>query len=142
MKSLIVFLTVCCLSCVANAQTISYQGQISKSDGTPLEGSHRIAVSLWTSETGGSPIWTDDFVTELTTGVFNLQLGSHSPLPQKEMDKPLWLSTSVNEEPQSSRIRLSAVPYAVSSSTLSTDYVSSISVNGKKLTGKGTALNI
>src|SRR5436190_6414081 len=142
MKTIIILLAMSCLSCVASAQTISYQGQIAKTDGMPLEGTHRISVSLWSSESGGTPVWTDEFVTNVRQGVFNLQLGSNSPLPLEEMDKPLWLSTSIDGETPAVRTELSAVPYALSSNTLSTDYVSSISVNGRKLTGIGSQLNI
>lgn len=138
-----------CLSTAAVAQTISYQGTIAKSDGAPAEGTHRIAVSLWTSENGDSPIWTDEFVTNVTHGVFDLKLGSSKPLPKAEMDKQLWITIGINGEQPTTWTRLSAVPFALSvadssitSRKIATDYVGSISINGQKLTGRGTTLNI
>src|SRR5438309_1155795 len=93
---------------VSHAQTISYQGTIAKSDGSPAEGTHRIGVSLWTASDTGSLIWTDEFVTQLTNGVFNLQLGSGKPLPKSpDMDKPLWVTVAINGQESNSYARLS-----------------------------------
>ncbi|MDP4233007.1 MAG: hypothetical protein Q8913_06565, partial [Bacteroidota bacterium] len=129
---------------------ISYQGTITNSDGSPGDGSFRIAVSLWTAEIGGSQIWSDEFVTQVTQGVFNLSLGTGKALPKaSDMDKSLRVSVGVNGGVPLHRTRLGAVPLAmnvadssITSAKLATDYVGSISINGQKVTGNGTSLNI
>ncbi|MDP4233825.1 MAG: hypothetical protein Q8913_10740 [Bacteroidota bacterium] len=156
MKRLCVLLLVSLFfSHTAHAQSsggpiISYQGTITNSDGSPGDGSFRIAVSLWTEESSDHPIWSDEFVTQVTHGVFNIGLGSGKPLPKpSDMNKPLWISVSINGEVSAAFTRLAAVPFAlnvadssITALKLATDYVGSISVNGQKVTGKGAAFNI
>ncbi|MDP4200620.1 MAG: hypothetical protein Q8922_09340 [Bacteroidota bacterium] len=156
MKRLCVLLLVSLFfSHTAHAQSsggpiISYQGTITNSDGLLGDGSFHIAVSLWTEESSDHPIWSDEFVTQVTHGVFNIGLGSGKPLPKpSDMNKPLWISVSINGEVSAAFTRLAAVPFAlnvadssITASKLATDYVGSISVNGKKVTGNGTTLNI
>lgn len=131
------------------APTISYQGIISNGE-VPASGEHHISVSFWSAETGGSQLWADDYTTQLTRGVFNLSLGSNKPLPSpSELDKPVWIAVAIDDGPPATRSRLTAVPMAmnvadgaVTSSKMGTDYVSSISLNGERISGKGIELNI
>src|ERR1035437_10313650 len=76
------------------AHTISYQGSLTGPDGQRVpDGKTQIEVSLWTDANGeGTRVWHDSFETDVRGGIFNLQLGSQTPLPTStEMDKPLWL---------------------------------------------------
>jgi hypothetical protein len=139
------------LTAKANAQTVSYQGLLAKADGMPAaDGRHAITVSFYTAGEGGTQLWSDTFETETKGGVFSLALGSAKPLPAPSaMDKPLWLSIAFDGSRELTRTQLSAVPMAMSvadnsitAQKLATDYVSSISVNGQPVTGRGTSLNI
>lgn len=132
------------------AHTISYQGSLTGPDGQRVpDGKATIQIELWTNASEGTRVWHDSFETDVRNGIFNLQLGSQTPLPTStEMDKPLWLGVAINGSPEV-RSPLSAVPMAlnvadssITSAKLATDYVAEISVNGERLTGRGTALNI
>jgi hypothetical protein len=87
----------------ALAQTsriISYQGTVAAS-GVPLSGVTEITVTLYGDPQGTQNIWTDSYTTQITGGVFNLQLGSNKDLPEgKLLDRQLWLGISVNGAPE------------------------------------------
>jgi hypothetical protein len=151
---------------------ISYQGLIQGVNALPVKDSaYPIAISLWTDSAGGSQIWEDVFQTPVKSGIFNILLGSQTPLPSpSEMDKPLWLSVKVGGfSGIILRSRLSDVPMAInvadnaittakladSSVTTSKiadssitpekmnlNYVSSINMNGIPVTGNGGFLNL
>ncbi len=120
-----------------------------------------VTILMWADSTGGTPIWQDVFQTELTSGFFNILLGSQTPLPSSPMmDRPLWISTSVGDYSESfQRSKLSAVPMAINvvdsaittskladnsitSSKMNMNYVSMIGINGTPVTGIGSYLNI
>jgi hypothetical protein len=144
-----------------NSNTISYQGMIVDSSGKPLpDGSIPISVSLWSAPTGGSRIWSDSFNPILKLGVFNIALGSGTPLPPSTaMDMQLWIGVSVSGAPEAlSRTQLSAVPMAInvadSSITtakiadgaitwnkMGTEYVPYLRVNGAKVNTGQNSIN-
>ena len=102
MKKLILLASISIfLSSTLRAQSsmISYQGLLQGVNGAPVKDStYPITVIIWTDAVGGSPIWQDVFQAEVSGGVFNVLLGSQTPLPlSSEMDHPLWISTSVGE---------------------------------------------
>ncbi len=103
-------------------------------------------------EDGREVVWEGQYRTRVENGLLNLELGSGDyPLPgSSAMDRSLWIGIQVGEGPEMTpRTRLSAVPYAltvpdgsVTFDKLGVDYVSSIMIDGEKVTGKGSSLNI
>lgn len=136
-----------------NRPVISYQGLLtSPQNGQPLSGTHRITVTLYGDDHGTQRVWEGSYQTELSNGVFNLHLGSGAyPLPvAKELDRPMWLGVRVDENEEMKPLtRLTSTLQAVTVSDgsitkekMATDYVASLSVDGEKITGQGTALNL
>lgn len=142
---------------------ISYQGMLSTTAGAPLpDGEYGLTVTLYGDASGASPIWSDLYRAKVIGGVFSIYLGGGSkPLPATaEMNRPLWLGVRVGDQAEMRPLtQLSAAPYAlalpngavtseklatgaVTAEKLGTDYVSEIRVNGQKVTGAGTGLNI
>jgi hypothetical protein len=156
MKKLIAFAFFFFLSYSLQAQqapnVISYQGLIQGVNGSRvIDSTYPITVILWRDADGGTPLWQDVFQTEVTGGVFNILLGSQTPLPSSQvMDHPLWISVSVSEFSEASqRSRLSAVPMAINvmdssitAQKMGTDYVSAVTIDGTPITSRGSALNL
>ncbi|HET9137598.1 MAG TPA: hypothetical protein VFO76_13265 [Candidatus Kapabacteria bacterium] len=128
---------------------ISYQGKITSAT-TPLpDGEHNFTVRLYGDEQGTSVLWQGEYRTTVTDGLFNLQLGSGGQdLPA--VHSGLWLGMQIDGgtemKPYTS---ITAAPYALSvangsitAEKMNTDYVSSIKINGKKIGGKASELNI
>ena len=131
--------------------TISYQGVIQSTAGMPLTGSQLITIRLYGDSAGMDLTWEDAFTTNVQNGVFNLLLGSQKPLPATSlMDMPLWIGVSIGEgEAMKPYAPLSASPYAltvangsITAEKISADYVGSISINGTKVTGNGSNVNL
>ncbi len=134
-------------------RTISYQGMVSSATGARFpSGDYAVTVRLYADEHGREVVWEGEYRTRVENGLLNLELGSGDyPLPgSSAMDRSLWIGIQVGEGPEMTpRTRLSAVPYAltvpdgsVTFDKLGVDYVSSIMIDGEKVTGKGSSLNI
>ncbi len=155
MKKLITFAFLFFVSYTLQAQqapnVISYQGLIQGVNGSRvIDSTYPITVILWSDADGATPIWQDVFQAKVQGGVFNILLGSQTPLPSSQvMDHPLWISVSLGEFSEASqRSRLSTVPMAINvadssitAQKMATDYVSGVTIDGTQITGRGGALN-
>ena len=94
---------------------LTHSGRLFDSSGTPLDGSHDLAVSLYDAPAGSTPSWTDTFSAELDEGFFTVRLGSGTVLPAELFDGSLlYVAMAVDGEAElSGRLPLTSVPYAV-----------------------------
>ena len=144
-------------------KTISYQGLISTPDGGAIaDGSYEITVTIYGDAEGKSVVWRNSYTTDVRGGLFNLYLGgADAPLPGAgALNRPLWVGTQVAGSGELRPLTpLSASPYAlnvadkavtaeklaagaVTAEKVDMDYVSEIRIDGEKVTGKGTVLNL
>ncbi len=134
-------------------EAISYQGVLRGADGSmPSDGAYQIRVHLYADSGGTQELWADNFNAQLTGGIFNLMLGAGSnPLPSSAtLDRPLWLGVQIGEGPVLRPLAsLGATPYAlnvadgaITKNKIAADYVGSLSINGQKVTGNGSDVNI
>lgn len=133
-------------------RVISYQGLLKNSSGQPLpDGLHLITIRFYSDAEGGSPVlWEDVFKVPTNAGVFSILLGSQKPLPDAStMGQPLWVGVTVDSTDLRPLSQLTSSPYAMSvanssitTEKMGTDYVGAISVNGTKVTSKGSNINL
>ena len=97
-------------------RTISYQGTLTAS-GAPASGSHLLHIALYDSLSGGQQLYQESQSTDVTNGVFNIEIGSVTPLPASlRFDHPYFLGVSVDGNPElTPRSALSSAPYSLSS---------------------------
>ncbi len=135
------------------SRTMTYQGMITDNEtGKTISAQLPIAVALYSDEAGTQRIWQGSYLTTVTNGLFSIQLGSKAyPLPSaSDLDRPLWVGVSVNTSEEMRPLTpLSASAYAlgiadrtISAKKMATDYVASISIDGRKVTHRGSDLNI
>ena len=93
---------------------ISYQGQLSDSGGTPLDGTYSITFSIYADNAGGSKLWTETQTVNVDNGLFTVLLGSGSPLNENVFaSADRFLGISVDGEAElSPRHRFGAVGYS------------------------------
>lgn len=104
------------------------QGVLRDNAGMPVaEGTFAVTFSLYGTEAGGAPVWTESWppsgscadVPEqclaVKGGAFHVLLGSHSPLdPAVFAQAPsLWLGMTVESDPELPRRRIGATAYAL-----------------------------
>jgi hypothetical protein len=94
-------------------RTVHYQGFLTASSGAPVSASLSMMFRLYASAVGGSPIWSETRTVAVSNGVYDVDLGTESPLPGT-FDQPYHLGVSVGADPEMTpRQPLASVPYAI-----------------------------
>ena len=116
------------------------------------DGDHLFTARLYSDASGKNLIWKGDYRRAVRGGVFSLQLGSDGQaLPDASaINSNLYLSIEVDGSGEmkpytqmtASAYALNVANGAITKEKMGTDYVSSIRVDGKKVTQRGGALNI
>ena len=93
---------------------MNYQGYLTDSSGTPLNGTYNLAFRLYDAVSGGTLEWGTEVHnnTQVTNGIFQVTLGSSVDLYASDFDEALFLAVRVNGTWVSPRQPLHAVPYA------------------------------
>ena len=95
---------------------ISYQGLITKADGSPTEdGSYEVLFRVYNSADGGDPIWSEAQEVSVINGIISTVLGNTNPfttIPQEA-----FLELSVEGSTLSPRQLLTSVFYSILSDT-------------------------
>ena len=79
---LVAFLLLPGLVTTARAQVpqmMNYQGRLVAGD-APATGDYTVTFALYTAAEGGAPIWSEEHDVTVTEGVFDVLLGSTTPL--------------------------------------------------------------
>ncbi|HET9137211.1 MAG TPA: hypothetical protein VFO76_11275, partial [Candidatus Kapabacteria bacterium] len=95
-------------------------------------------------------VWSDEYNTDVKDGLFNILLGSGKTLPSGIDLDQLYLGVKINGTSElrpltqiaSATTSITVADNSITKDKLATDYVAGISINGKKVTGKGSILNI
>ena len=110
-----------------------------------------MTVTLYRDVTGNSSLWAGTYSVHTSNGLFNIMLGSGNyPLPPSSiLDGPLFLGVKIGDAAELPLTQLSSSPNAlnvadssITSKKISADYVGSISINGTKVTGNGSNVNL
>ncbi|MBI5060220.1 tail fiber domain-containing protein [candidate division KSB1 bacterium] len=99
----------------ANApQYVNYQGTLASPDGTPLDTTVAVTVSIYNSPSGGGPLWSSTFeAVTVTDGQFTVLLGSQEPLLGLFLAPTRWLGVTIgNNTEMTPRQVMVSVPYA------------------------------
>ena len=105
--------------------TIAYQGRLADSAGTPLTATYPMVFRLYNAASGGAPLWEEQWTASnsvaVSDGLFNVMLGSITPVPQSILSSntSLWLGISVGTDSEMTpRVQLGSVPYAYQALTV------------------------
>jgi hypothetical protein len=95
---------------------MAFQGRLLRADGSPETAAQDLRFDLYTTLTGGSPIWFETYpATPVTNGYYAVVLGSKTPLPAAAFDgRGLYLGVSiVGQSELTPRLPVVSVPYAL-----------------------------
>ncbi|HZV12528.1 MAG TPA: hypothetical protein VFA55_04890 [Candidatus Kapabacteria bacterium] len=141
---------------------ISYQGLLTDGSGKPISnGTHQLAITLYSDAGGTSQVWTSTFTTTTNNGIFNVILGDSGAVLPTPLTMPLWLGVSVDNNAELRPLtQVVSAPYAlgIADSTVSTsklqvgavtadkmadNYVNQVTLNrGVFYTKKGKSIDI
>jgi hypothetical protein len=109
----------------SSTNTIAYQGRLANAGGAPLTGVYSIIFRLYSAASGGVPLWEEQWTgpngVSVSDGLFNVMLGSLTPIPQAIVtgNNTLWLGITVGTDNEMvPRVQLGSVPFAVQALTV------------------------
>jgi hypothetical protein len=120
MRSHVVFVLLLLGACtMLLAQSVpprvfTYQGVLITPNGNAVpDGTYPLTLRLYSTPTDGIASWEEQHSVVTTNGVFDVLLGTISPLPQ-DFSTAFWLAVELQDDDEMlPRTRLSAVPYAL-----------------------------
>ncbi len=102
---------------VATAQIprqISYQGVLTNAGAVVPDGQQTMTISIYDAATGGTALHTETVTTQVTRGVFNVILGTTTPLAASvAFDKQYYLAITIGGQELAPRTAFTAAPYAL-----------------------------
>ena len=112
-------------STLAMPSKMSYQGVLTDNNEVPQNGTFTMTFGLYTTPTGGSPIWSEtQNAVQVTNGIFNVLLGSNTPI-NLAFDATYYLGVSVQGTDLSPRIELASSGYSFNTARIQGISVSS-----------------
>ncbi len=117
---------------------INYQGYLTNNEGEPYNGVRNFVFGIYSSLTGGTPVWTEMHNdVPVTGGLFNVILGSNSPL-DLNFSQTFYLGIAVQGEILSPRQQLTSVGQAYNAGDV---YNESINPAGISIVSYGPVIN-
>ena len=109
----------------ASTGTIAYQGRLADSSGNPLTSTLPMSFRLYSAVTGGAPLWSEQWTgpngVKVSDGLFNVMLGSLTPIAQSVItgNSTLFLGITIGTaDEMAPRVQLGSVPFAVQALTV------------------------
>ncbi|MCJ7458342.1 MAG: hypothetical protein MUP17_05065 [candidate division Zixibacteria bacterium] len=130
-----VWLLVCVSASADVPKLINFQGRLTDASGKFVpDGNYSVMFRFYTDSIGGIPKWTETQEVIVSKGLFNVILGSITPIPDSIFNSLYtWLGIKVQIDPEMTpRQRLSSLGYSYR--TVKAD-TSSYSMNSDKLDG-------
>ncbi|MBU0494699.1 MAG: hypothetical protein KKA73_28860 [Chloroflexi bacterium] len=118
-----------------STSTISYQGRLADSGGTPLTGKYNLEFRVYDVPTGGTALWTEMWTgansVDVSDGLFNVMLGSiDSTLASAiEGQDELYLGITVGTDSEMTpRVQLGSVPFSMQALTVSDESITTAKI--------------
>jgi len=98
-------------------QLINYQGQLTDGSGNPANGSFTMVFAIFGASSGGAALYSETQSVTVSNGVFNVLIGSVTPIPPDLFDSGAaqFLEVIVNGAVLTPRRQFGSVPYAFTS---------------------------
>jgi len=91
---------------------INFQGYLTDSGGTPVDGTVSMVLSIYNASTGGTPLWTETQNVKVNNGTYSVNLGDANPI-MLPFDTPYFLGVKVGADAEMTpRTPLTSVGYA------------------------------
>lgn len=119
-KTLVVFTLMLAFAGIAGAQNpkISMQGALKSANGSSVpDGTYTVVFKLYTTETGGSPVWEETAQVDVVGGIYSHYLGSITPLEASDFSTTLYLGVRLGSYELVPRSELAYSPYSFSVNT-------------------------
>jgi len=109
--SVIVLIVAAMVSDAAIPRKVDYQGRLMDKNSKPVDGAKSMVFALYDVAVGGTALYIETQSVTVAKGIFNVTIGSVTPIPDIEAEN-VWLQVTVEGEVLSSRKQLVTVPFA------------------------------
>lgn len=113
------------LAAMTSTAGIPYQGRLADKNGAPLTQTVNMIFRLYAAVSGGLPLWEEQWTgassVQVSDGLFNIMLGSLTPIPPTVItsNSNLFLGITVGTDSEMSpRVQLGSVPFATQALTV------------------------
>ena len=132
------FLLLMVSTTFATPKVLEHQGQVTGSDNTPVSGVVNVTFKLYSSASGGSPVWTQSMPVSFDYGFYSVELGPGTPELSEELfdTSDLYLGVTLEDQDEFvPRHHLVSVPYCFQawSVTGEVNALNGLYVNGEEL---------
>lgn len=83
---------------VSDGVSVIYQGVLQREGGDPVGGVLPLTFKLYRSSMSAEPLWSEDHYVSVVDGVYQVALGSDSPLPEHLLMGERWLGVELQGE--------------------------------------------
>ena len=103
-------------------QTMSFQGVLTDANGQKVaDNDYTLTFKLYDVETGGTVLWQETQTVPVSEGIFNVILGSNTPL-NLTFHKQYWLGVTIDSGSElAPRIKLTSSAYSLNARSVSGD---------------------
>ena len=111
--------TTCIMVHALVPMTMNYQGYLTDSGGTPVNGNVSMTFSLYVGSSGGGPLWSETHSVPVTDGMYSIILGNTTPLNPSHFIDPLYLGVKAGTDSEMTpRQKITSVAFAVNADKL------------------------
>jgi hypothetical protein len=141
MKKMLALLSVIGLAALAHADQppplkINHQGRLFDASMAPVSGSHTMTFAVYSSASGGTPLWTESQSLTFDDGYYATTLGSQTSFDRTLFSgATMYLAITVdNDQEMTPREPIDSVPYSINANNATGDITPhSISVAGTQV---------
>lgn len=119
----------------SSTNTISYQGRLADSGGTPLNGFHNLEFRIYNVPSGGTSLWEELWTggnsVGVSDGLFNVMLGSINTNLATAIEgyNELYLGITVDTDSEMvPRVQLGSVPFSFQAQTVSDNSITAAKI--------------
>ncbi|UCE18042.1 MAG: hypothetical protein JSV84_14435 [Gemmatimonadota bacterium] len=118
---------------------ISFQGKLHDNAGNPLTGLYEVTFRIYSTQSGGSALWSETMNVQCENGLYNVILGKTNPITLN-FDGQYYLGVQVTGDSElSPRYEFTSVPGAFRAAVADSSATSASAVEADKVDGKDAA---
>jgi endosialidase-like protein/trimeric autotransporter adhesin len=143
MKTVILVISILSITTFGQIpRTISYQGMLLDNAGQPLSVTETLTFKLYNVPSGGTILWQESKLVDINDGIFNVILGSDTPLNLSfDLTYYLGITVGVSGTELQPRIQLTSSAYSLNAKSVEDSSITTTKLSDGAVTDEKIATN-